>query len=123
MNSVLTSRLPVRLDRLPTWAIAGAGCGLLAELTLLPATVKAVLLLAFVLVGPGSAVLHSVCPTLPLLAVRALVPVTGLAIVLLTTTGALFMGLWSPRITLLGLAVLTAGAGCAQLRRDHGGSS
>jgi hypothetical protein len=120
MTSAPTSRLQLGLDQLPMWAVGGAGCGLLTELSLIPAVVKGVLLLAFVLVGPGSAALYRIGPTLPPVAARALVPVTGLAIVTLTTTGSLFMGIWSPRATLLGLAVLTALVGCAQLWREHG---
>jgi CHASE2 domain-containing sensor protein len=115
MIAVPATRPSIRFDRLPTWALGGAGCGLLAEVSLLPSAVKAVLLLAFIVVGPGSVAVQRFGPTLPLVAVRALVPVTGLAVVLLTSTGALFMGVWSPRVTLLALAVVTAIAGAAQL--------
>ena len=100
--------LPV--DQLASWALAGAACGLLAEISLLPEAVRALLLLAFVLIGPGSVVLDRV-GALPLVAVRALVPVTGLSIVLLTVSGGLLLGFWSSRLTLLVLVVLTAAGG------------
>lgn len=105
-----------QLDQLASWALFGAGCGLLAELSFLPELVKALLLLTFVLVGPGSVVLDWM-GTLPLVAVRALVPVTGLSLVLLGVSGALLLGFWSSRVTLLILVVLTAAGGLVNRRR------
>lgn len=100
--------LPV--DQLTSWALAGAACGLVAEIPFLPELARALLLLAFVLVGPGSVVLERMGP-LPLVAVRALVPVTGLSVVLLAVSGGLLLGFWSSRLTLLVLVLLTvAGA-------------
>lgn len=104
------------LDQLASWALFGAACGLLAELSFLPEFARALLLLSFVLVGPGSVVLDWM-GTLPLVAVRALVPVTGLSLVLLGVSGALLLGFWSSRVTLLILVVLTAAGGLVNRRR------
>lgn len=107
----------VPIDQLSTWALAGAGCGLLAEISFLPEAARALLLLAFVLIGPGSVVLDRMGP-LPLVAVRALVPVTGLSIVLLAVSGGLLLGFWSARLTLLILVALTAGGALLNRRRS-----
>lgn len=114
--SVVTQRyLPP--GQLSSWALTGAGCGLLAELAFLPAAVRALLLLAFVLVAPGSVVVEWM-GTLALVAVRALVPLTGLSIVLLSVSGGLLLGFWSSRLMLVGLVVLTALGGVRNRRRS-----
>src|SRR3954468_19108917 len=89
------------LNRLSTWAILASVCGLLAEVSALPSGVRAVLLLAFILAGPGSAIVQYWSKQLPAYAVRALVPVVGLCVVILAVSGALLMGVWSTRLTLL----------------------
>lgn len=106
--------LPV--DELASWALLGASCGLLAEISFLPEVVRALTLLTFVLVGPGSVVLDWM-GTLPLIAVRALVPVTGLSLVILGVSGGLLLGFWSSRLTLLVLVLLTATGGLINRRR------
>lgn len=106
----------VGFHKLSTWALAGAGSGLLAEVAFLPSPARGFLLLAFILLGPGSAALQRI-HGLPTVAVRALVPVTGLALVLLTVSGALLMGVWSSRLILLALAVLTAMVALLDMRR------
>jgi len=105
-----------RVRRLSTWAIGGAVCGLVSAVGALPSAAKAVLLLVFVFVGPGSAALEYWAATIPGVAQRALVPVLSFSIVLLAVTVALLLGVWSPRIVLLALAAVTAAVGLANLR-------
>ncbi|MGH8891128.1 MAG: hypothetical protein ACRDV3_15375 [Acidothermaceae bacterium] len=93
---------------LPAWAIAAAVCGLLAAIPALPSVGRGVLLAVFVFVAPGAAIL-SWARTLPSNTVAALVPVTGLAVVLLVTGTASLLGAWQPRVTLIVLAVLAIG--------------
>lgn len=90
---------------LPAWAVAGAVCGLLAAIPALPSVARGVLLAAFVFVAPGAAIL-SWARTLPSNTVAALVPVTGLAVILMVTGTASLIGAWQPRLTLIVLAVL-----------------
>ena len=113
MTALLPSLAAPRHDPLPVTAAAGGVAGLLAGIGPLPAAVKAVLLLAFIAMGPGSALLQFRSDAVPSLAQRALVPVLGLAVVVLVVTGALLLGYWSPRVVLLALAGGTAVLGVA----------
>jgi len=113
MTALATRLAALRPDPLPVAAVAGGAAGLLAGIDPLPPAVKAVLLLAFVAVGPGGALLQYWTSDVPALAQRALVPVVGLAVVVLAVTGALLLGYWSPRVVLLALAGATVVLGLA----------
>ena len=117
MTPSVINRMHPRVSRLSTWAIGGAACGLVSAIGARPPAAKAVLLVAFVFVGPGSAALEYWAATIPAVAQRALVPVLSFSIVLLVVTVALLLGVWSPRIVLLALAAVTAAVGLVNLRR------
>jgi hypothetical protein len=124
MMPLVANGTRLRVDLLSTWAIAGAVCGLLAAIGPLPSALKAPLLLAFVFLGPGSAVLQYWAAALPAIARRALVPILGLSIVFLVLTASLLLGYWSPRVLLLGLAVATVIVGVVNRQRfDIGGGA
>jgi hypothetical protein len=89
-----------------TWAFIGGIAGLLAAIPGLPTLISAPALLAFVFLGPGS-VIVSYVPNLTALVVRTLVPVTGLAVLILVVSLLLFMNFYSPVLTLLVLAAAT----------------
>jgi hypothetical protein len=113
MTAIATRVAALRLDPLPATAAVGGACGLLAGIGPLPAALKAALLLGFVAVGPGSALLQFWSAGVPPLAQRALVPVLGLAVVVLVVTGALLLGYWAPRVVLVALAAGTVATGVA----------
>jgi uncharacterized membrane protein len=115
MNVPISIRQQLPADRLSTWAIVGAGCGLLAAVPFLPSGLKALLLLTFVFVGPGSVIVDRF-KDLPIVAVRALVPVIGLSVVILIVSLSLLLGVWSSRVLLLALAVVTGGLGLMNAR-------
>lgn len=100
-------------------ALAASACGLLAPVPVLPPALRALLLAAFVLAGPGVAVLLWVAP-LPPKASFLLAPVLGLAVTILTTTAAAFFWLWHPLAVLAVLAAATAAATLVA-GRPHGG--
>jgi hypothetical protein len=101
-------------------ALAGGVCGLLAAIGPLPSALRALLLATFVVIGPGSALVRWWRDRLADVAVRALVPVSGFAVLTVVLTVSLYLGVWSPRWTLLGLAVATvvvAAVGAQRVRR------
>lgn len=95
---------------LPNWAAVGVACGLLASVGAIPSPARALFLLGFVALGPGSAVLAYWEGELATSVVRALVPVTGLALVTTAVSLGLFLNLWSPRLLLLCVVVATGAA-------------
>ncbi|MCW2528695.1 MAG: hypothetical protein JWM76_3555 [Pseudonocardiales bacterium] len=115
MNVPVSIRRKLPADRLSTWAVVGAGCGLLAAVPFLPSGLKALLLLTFVFVGPGSVIVDRF-KDLPIVAVRALVPVIGLSVVILVVSLSLLLGVWSSRLLLLALAVVTLAVGLFNAR-------
>lgn len=124
MMASISDRARLEGAHLSTWAMLGSGCGLLAAIGPLPPGLKAVLLLTFVFLGPGSAVLQYWSAELPAVARRALVPVLGLSLVFLVLTGSLLLGYWHSRVLLLSMAVATAGVGVVNRRRfDLGGGA
>lgn len=94
-------------------ALAASAAGLTAAVTTLPPSLRAVLLLAFVLAGPGSAVL--LWTALPHSLRLPVTPALGLATVLGATTVAATVGWWSPVVLLAVLAALSAGSAVAGL--------
>ena len=109
------------MSRPSTWAVAGGACGLTGAVGALPSGVRAALLLAFVAAGPGSALLQYWAASIPPVAQRALVPVVGLALVVLVVSFALLLGWWSPQATLLGMSALTVAVGVLAVRRERAG--
>lgn len=107
------------LHRRPTAlaALAASAAGLAAAVPGLPPVLRAVLLLAFVLAGPGSAVL--LWTELPRSLRLAVTPALGLAAVLGATTIAAFAEWWSPIILLALLAAVSAGSAVAGLLSDR----
>jgi hypothetical protein len=81
----------------------------------LPTVLLAVVLTAFVFLGPGTLVL-SWYPGLPLSALAALIPAVSAAVCLVTLTGLLLLGIYSPVVTLLALTFATAACGLARWR-------
>jgi hypothetical protein len=75
---------------LPTVALAAAALGALSAVPGLPSPLKAVLLGAFVFTGPGSAALSAYRPVLPARTLYSLIPVVGVAAVILVTTAAVY---------------------------------
>lgn len=94
-------------------ALAASAAGLIAAVPALPPPLRAVLLLAFVLAGPGSAVL--LWAELPRSLRLAVTPALGLAAVIGFTTIAGFANRWSPFVLLAVLAALSAGSALAGL--------
>lgn len=82
------------------------GCGMMS-LAPLPPAVRGVLLAAFVLIGPGMAVVTLV--TLPLPAIIAVVPIVGMAVVAGTTTMLAWLHLWAPTQLVAALLVVVGG--------------
>lgn len=107
MSSMTTKLAAAAVPRLSAWAVAGGTCGLLAAIGALPSGARAVLLLAFIAAGPGAAVLQYWAGDVPVIAQRALVPVVGLAVVILVVSAVLLLGWWAPRPVLLALAAVT----------------
>jgi hypothetical protein len=115
--TILSSvRHTVRLQRLPSWAVIAGVCGLIADVSTLPSVISGPLLTIFICIGPGAAVVDHWSPILTKIAVRGLVPVASFSIVLLCVSLGLLLGFWSPRVTLLGLALGTIGTGALRLR-------
>jgi hypothetical protein len=83
------SAIARRLD-LPTIALAAAALGALSAIPGLPSAIKALLLGLFVFTGPGSAALSAYAHVLPARTVYTLVPVVGVAAVVLVTTAAVY---------------------------------
>lgn len=109
------SRAPIRLAL--TAAVLGLVGSLGALTTIVPSFVIAVVVALFVLLGPGSLML-SYYPDLPTYAKTALVPVVGAAVSILTVTGLLMGGFYSPGNVLLILTLATFAGGvlrCWQL--------
>lgn len=90
-------------------AAAGAAAGFLALLPL-PAAARALLLTAFIVLGPGAALLSWV--HIPPRARLAAVPVLGMALTTIVTTGAIWASLWHPHALLVvGAAAVAASSG------------
>jgi hypothetical protein len=106
------------IHRCSTWAIVGGACGLLAAIPVGPSLIRALLLLAFLFLGPGAVALYWV-RDLPTMVVRALVPLVGLSIVLVVVSLSILSGYWSPRPTLLALAAVTFAAGLVLRAHDE----
>lgn len=98
-------------------ALAASAVGLAAAVPVLPLNVRAMLLLGFVLIGPGSAAL--LWTELPLSLRLAVTPALGLAAVLGATTIAGFAEWWSPFVLLAVLAAVSAGSAVAGLMSDR----
>ncbi|OJF12239.1 hypothetical protein [Couchioplanes caeruleus] len=86
--------------------IAGLS-GFLAAVPALPPALRAVLMLLFILGGPGSAVLAWSRRPLPPSFVLAAVPVTGLALWIVLVTASVSIPWWQPRPLLSTVAFLT----------------
>ncbi len=114
MSSVVRT-LPRR--GLPGWGLITAIAALPVATGLLPTAPSALLLAAFLFIGPGSLVVDPWSTRLPKPAVVALVPVVSVSVVVLVVTLMLFLGAWSPRLTLLALCAATAVAAVWRLRR------
>lgn len=89
-------------------ALVASVAGLLAAVPILPPPLRGVLLLAFVVTGPGSAVL--LWTSLPHNLRLSVTPALGLATVLGATTIVAFAGWWSPITLLVILAALSGGS-------------
>ena len=86
-------RIPLVRLRMADLAVVGAAAGVLA-LTDLPDVVRATAMLAFVVIGPGAAVLTWV--SIPRRAVLSTIPVLGLAITTLVAMAAMWSYRWDP---------------------------
>ncbi|MDQ1681774.1 MAG: hypothetical protein QOH99_315 [Frankiaceae bacterium] len=106
------------VDALADWATIAAVAGLVSGLPFLPSVVRGLLLAFFVFVGPGAAIL-SWARALPSSAVPALVPVVGMAVVLMVTAAAAMTGVWQPRATLYVLAVAVGASTLVKRRRGR----
>src|SRR3954453_6640273 len=109
--SLVTSARKDQLLQLSTAALVGGTSGLVAAISVLPSAVRATLLLLFVGVGPGAALLQFCSGSLIPVVRRALVPVAGVSVVICVVSVSLLLGYWSPRTTLLALATVTFAAG------------
>lgn len=94
-------------------AVAAGAAGVAAAIPSHP-VLQAVLLMVFVAVGPGSAILCWV--TLPPAATVAGVLGGSFAVVAMVTTSMSWLGLWYPLPSCLALSVLTVASGAARLR-------
>ncbi|MBD0860226.1 glycosyltransferase [Gordonia sp. zg691] len=97
--------------RLATASVWLGLIGCLAAPTVLPALLQVTAVTAFVLSGPGSLLMSF--GQLPLYARLSLIPVLGLAVCIIATTGLLMAGFWHPSIVLalLGSATMIGGLG------------
>lgn len=105
--------------RLAVIAAVLSVAGALTAVDALPSAVRTLLLAAFIAGGPG-ALIMSCYTRLPGYAIAALVPVVGVATCILTVSGLLMAGFYSPPTVLLGLALTTLAAAlvrCRQLAR------
>jgi hypothetical protein len=99
---------------LSAWtAILASVAAALAPVPWLPGLARGLLLLAFVLAGPGLAV--TAWTRLSGILLASVVPVIGLTAVILVTTVVAFLGWWSPIPTMFALAVVCAASGAAAL--------
>lgn len=89
--------------------------GALGAAQTLPRPLQALVIAAFVLVGPGSLLL-SWYTQLPSYALAALVPVVSLAVCLLAVATLLMLGVYSPAWVLAGLAAATVVGGLLRMR-------
>ena len=105
---------------LPQWALAASVCGAISAVPILPSAVRAVALLFFVLVGPGSAMLSWF--DLPRETVLALVAPLGIAITVLAATAAAFASMGHP-VVLLTLAVAVTVLAAVVAARTRGAGS
>lgn len=95
-------------------ATAGSLAGLLSLMPNGIPGARALLMVAFVLIAPGSATLLWV--PLPRATTAALVPVLGLTWVALASTGALFAHFWHPLVVLLVLVAASLGSAALSVR-------
>jgi len=117
MTTLVTRLDRLREDPLPLATVAGGVSGLVAAIQALPPAARAFLLLAFVGVGPGAAIVQFWSDSLAPVVRRALVPVAGVSVVICVVSVSLLLGYWSPRTTLVALAAVTILAGAWQARR------
>ena len=96
-------------------SVLGGVVGLLGAVSILPTVLLALIIGAFVLIGPGSLVL-SWYTHLPAYAVLALLPVVGLSCCILVVTAALQLNIYDPVWVLLALTIATAIGGLARTR-------
>lgn len=89
--------------------------GLLGVARFLPTVLLALMIGAFVLLGPGSLLL-SWYTHLPAYAVLALLPVVGLSFCILVVTMALLLDVYDPVWALVGMTSVTAIGGFARTR-------
>ncbi len=112
--SVLAASRP-RRELMGAGAILSSVCGMLAAIPALPGLVRGLLLLVFVLAGPGLAV--AAWTALGGIVLVSVVPVIGLSAVILVTTVAAFIGHWTPMALMFGMALVCLGSGAIACRR------
>lgn len=105
--------LPLNLS---TTSLGASAAGAASAIPWLPAQVSALLLLTFVLVGPGCAVLAWSSP-LRASATLVFAPALGICVVVLVSTAAASFSWWHPISQLVVLVVASAGAALLRLRR------
>lgn len=117
LRSSFVARL--RQER-PRWSDVASLAGLIGLLAAIPvpsAPLRAVLLFAFVVLGPGAVIASLLRPSKAL--ALALVPLTGISVLLIVVTAqADIAGWWRPGATLIWGAVLTLAAGVVLRVRD-----
>lgn len=101
---------------LPTAVLAASAAGAVAAIPWLPAPLRALLLLAFVLIGPGCALL-AWRPPLPASVTIVLAPTLGVSVLALVSTAAALFSWWHPTAQLLLLVVACVVAVLLRLRR------
>jgi hypothetical protein len=90
-------------------ACAAAVCGVVAAIPVVPVVARGLLLAMFVFGGPGAAIIlwaRGLTPSV----IAVLVPITGLAAILLLTGAAALTGVWNPFLTTALLAVASIGS-------------
>lgn len=101
----------------PILAVAAAAAALLTLVVDVDATVRGLLVFAFLLAAPGLALLAPLRPLEPA-AELALVVAVSLALEAVVATAMLYAGMWAPEAILVVIGVITAGAAMPQLIRS-----
>jgi hypothetical protein len=118
---------PRQSARAARLSVAGVVLGLIGALGAvqsLPTAVLTIVVVAFLLAGPGAVVL-SWYPHLPASVLAALVPVVSLAVCVLVVTVLLMFGIYRPTVVLLAMTATTALVGVMRARylADRGNSA
>ena len=124
-DAVKTPTIVASAELLATTAVVSGVCGVLAALPGLPGGLVLLLVGVFVLLGPGSLAL-SWYASQPRYVVFALIPLVGLAFVVLALSALISAGIYRPEATLLGMAAAVTVAAFArryQLERRLGRST